>query len=113
MISKLRKNPSQIPQPTRDYMMNIFQKSWDKVYSEIDNKQAFKTIMTSIALDTTGSEDHLASKKLIDLVGTEMKEFREKLLKTKPAESLKTLRSKIIKPEGVRMYDSELFRFPS
>ena len=82
-------------------MMNMFQKSWDKVYLEIDNEQAFKTNMITIALD--GSEDHLASKKLMDLVGTEMKEFREKLLKTKPAESLKALRSQITKPEGVRM----------
>ena len=39
----------------------------------------------------------------MDLVGTEMKEFREKLLKTRPAESLKALRSQMTKPERVRM----------
>ena len=36
--------------------------------------------MKTIALD--GSEDHLASKKLMDLVGTEMKQFCEELMKS-------------------------------
>ena len=38
--------------------------------------------MITIALDS--SEDHLVSKKLMDLVGTEMLEFRKKLLEKKP-----------------------------
>ena len=49
------------------------------------------------------SEDHLASKKLVDLVGTEMLKFWKKLLESKPLSTLKELRLQMIKPEGVRM----------
>ena len=41
----------------------------------------------SIALD--GSEDHLASKKLMDLVGTEILEFQKMLLESKPVSTLR------------------------
>ena len=49
-------------------MMNIFQKSWNETCPKVNNEN-----MITIVLD--GSEDHLASKKLMDLVGTEMLEF--------------------------------------
>ena len=58
-------------------------------------------VMITLALD--GSEDHLASRKLMDLIGKEMLEFRENLLSSKPAATLKELRAQIIKPEGVQM----------
>ena len=57
--------------------------------------------MITLALD--GSEDHLASKKLMDLIGKEMLEFREQTLSCKPAATLKELRVQMIKPEGERM----------
>ena len=50
--------------------------------AKVNNENVFKTNMITIALDS--SEDHLVSKKLMDLVGTEMLEFRKKLLEKKP-----------------------------
>ena len=49
-----------------------------------------------------GSEDHLASKKLMNLVGEEMVIFREQLLKSTAPATIKEFRSKITKIEGVR-----------
>ena len=66
-LEKLQKD-KKIPQPTRDEMMNMFQKSWNETCAKVNNEN-----MITIVLD--GSEDHLASKKLMDLVGTEMLEF--------------------------------------
>ena len=56
-------------------MMNMFQKSWNETYAKVNNENVFKKNMITIALD--GSEDHLASKKLMDLVGTEILEFQK------------------------------------
>ena len=50
--------------------------------AKVNNENVFKTNMITIALDS--SEDHLVSKKLMDLVGTEMLEFRKKHLEKKP-----------------------------
>ena len=57
--------------------------------------------MIAIALD--GCEDHLASKKRMDIVRTEMLEFRKKLVESKPVSTLKELRLQMIKPKGIRM----------
>ena len=101
MLEKLQKYLQKIPQPTRDEMMNMFQKSWNETCAKVNNENVFETNMITIALD--GSEDHLASKKLMDLVGTEMLKFRKKLLESKPVSTLKELRLQMIKPEGIRM----------
>ena len=55
--------------------------------------------MMTLAFD--GSEDHLASKKLMNLVGEEMAIFREQLLKSTAPATIKEFRSKITKLEGV------------
>ena len=55
-----------------------------------------------MALDFNGSDDHLDSKKLMDLVGEEMLIFGEQLLKSTAPAAIKELHSKITKPEGVR-----------
>ena len=52
--------------------------------------------MITIALDD--SEDPLARKKLMDLVGTALLEFRKDLLESKPVSTLKELRLQMIKP---------------
>ena len=82
-------------------MMSMFQKSWNETCAKVNNENVFETNMITIALD--GSEDHLASKKLMDLVGTEMLKLRKKLLQSKPVSTLKELRLQIIKPEDIRM----------
>ena len=76
MLEKLQKDPQKITQPTRDEMMNMFQKSWNEACAKVINEDVFNTSMITITLD--GSEDHLPSKKLMDLVGIEMLEFRKK-----------------------------------
>ena len=81
MLEMLEKDPIKIPTPTRDQMMQMFQESWNETCTNVDNKLVFKTNMITLALD--GSEDHLASTKLMDLIGKEMLEFRENLLSSK------------------------------
>ena len=58
--------------------MKIFEASWTKVRAEIDTASAFKKNMITLNFD--GSEEHLASQKLLSLVGDEMLRFREELL---------------------------------
>ena len=94
-LEMLEKDPIKIPTPTHDQMMQMFQES------NVNNEFVFKTNLITLALD--GSEDHLASRKLMDLIGKEMLEFRENLLPSKPAATLKELRAQMIKPEGAQM----------
>ena len=42
-----------------------------------------------MSLSFKSSEDHLASKKLMDLIGKEMLTFREELTKSQPVSTLK------------------------
>ena len=81
-------------------MMEMFYNAWEKTCSDVDNEQIFKSNM--MALDFNGSDDHLDSKKLMDLVGEEMLIFGEQLLKSTAPAAIKELHSKITKPEGVR-----------
>ena len=85
-------------------MMNMFQKSWNKICAKVNNENVFKTNRVKIVLDS--SEDHLASKNHMDLVGTEMLEFRKKLLESEPVSILRELQIQMIKSEGVRMKGS-------
>ena len=58
-------------------MINMFQKSRNETCAKVNNENVFKTNLITTTLD--GSEDQLASKMLMDLVGTEMLEFQKKL----------------------------------
>ena len=85
-------------------MMDMSHNAWDEVYTKTDSVDAYKNTMMTLAFD--GSEDHLASKKLIDLVSKEMlarrlsEMFREDL--TKPVSTLKESKNLIASPEWVR-----------
>ena len=68
----------------------MFYNIWEKTCSDVDNQQTFKSNMMTLAFD--GSEDHLASKKFMDLVGEEMLIFREQLLKHTVPATIKELR---------------------
>ena len=81
----------------------MFQKSWNETCAKVNNENIFKANMIITVLN--GSEGHVASKKLMDLVGTEMLEFRKKLLESKLVYTLKKLRLQMIRPEKVRMKD--------
>ena len=101
MLEMLEKDPIKIPTPTRDQTMQMFQESWNETCGNVNNEFVFKTNMITLALD--GSEDHLVSRKLMDLIGKEMLEFKDNLLSSKPAATLKELRAQMVKPEGARM----------
>lgn len=78
MIKALAKDPTKIPSPSRDQMMQMFHEAWNKALAGIDNELVFKQNMLRIKLD--GSEDHLVSRQLWNLVVTEMVNFRTNLM---------------------------------
>ena len=99
MIDKLREHPEKIPAPTRDDMMEMFSHAWKETCQDVDGELAFKQNMVTIAFD--GSEDHLVSAKLMDLVGEDMKAFRAELLKSKVPHTFRELERLMTPPEGV------------
>ena len=60
-------------------MMVMLSKSWENL--TIDNEKAFKSLFLTDAFD--GSEDHVVSDKLFRLIGPQMVQFRENLVKSK------------------------------
>ena len=99
MIAKLRSNPSNIPSPSRDEIMQMCKSTWNKTVSKVDIHGAFKRNAIS-KLD--GSEEYLVSSKLKALVWEEMKEFRSKLLNNPHPASLKILEEVVIPPDDVK-----------
>ena len=65
MLEMLEKDPIKIPTPTHEQMKQIFQESWKATSANVNNRLVFKTNIITLALD--GSEDHLASTKLMNL----------------------------------------------
>ena len=63
MIDLFKEHPDKIPASNRD-QMKLFEESWKEVCEH--NVNAFKQNMLTLTFD--GSEDHLASRKLVDLV---------------------------------------------
>ena len=94
-----------IPSPTRDEMMDMLVRALSKVNEELDTKKAFKRLFVTNALD--GSEDHLVSEKLFNLVGNEMLKFREDLCKEKAPKDLADLLKTITPPKGIRRKNVE------
>ena len=78
MLQKPRQNAEIILSSFGDKMMKMFDVSWTKVCAEIDTASVFKENMITLSFD--GSDDDLASHKLLSLVGDEILRFREKLL---------------------------------
>ena len=76
MLEKLRQSPESIHSPSADEMMKMFNASWTRY--AMNTGRVFKKNMITINFD--GSEGHLASQKLLSLVGDEMLRFREELL---------------------------------
>ena len=93
LMLNLWQDPKKIPSSSRNQMMELFHNAWEKICSDVDNGQTFKSNMMTLALD--GSEDHFASKRVMDLVGKEMLVFREQLLKSTAPATIKELHSKI------------------
>ena len=97
MLGLWWQDPKKISSPPQDQMMKLFYNAWEKTCSDFDNEQTFK-----LNIIRFGFEDHLASKKLMDLVGEEMLIFRNQLLKSTVIATIKEPHLKILKPEGVQ-----------
>ena len=66
----------------------------------MDNEKAFKSLFVTNKFD--GSEDHLVSNKLFQLVGQDMSKFRENLFKEDGPKNLADLIKTITPPKGVK-----------
>ena len=80
--------------------MKMFDVLWTKVCAEIDTASVFKKNVITLNLD--GSENHLASQKLLSLVGVEMFRFKKELLISHLPLSIQALNNLIDPPVGVR-----------
>ena len=92
MLKMLEADKSQIPSPSRDNMIKMLMSSWDAITT--DFSQVFKKLANKL----DGSEDYLVSDKLFSLIGNEMKDFRDSLLKY----NLKTIVKQLIPPKGIK-----------
>ena len=100
MLDLLTENPDKIPQPSKDQMMQMFNDAWGEACDKVGCVDTNKKVLMTLAFD--GSENHLANKKLMDLVGKDMLAFREELMKSQPVSTLKELKKIITPPEEVR-----------
>ena len=98
MLDQLQKDATKIPLPSRNEMMQMLLQLWEQL--EIDVERDFKSLFVTNALD--GSEDYLVSGKLYSLVGDEMVKFRNELMSSNPAKTLKEVIHKLIPPKGIK-----------
>ena len=94
MIDQLKADPKKIPQPSRDDMMRMLVESFNSL--EIDVAGRFKSLWVTNALD--GSEDYLASERVVSLVGQKLKTFCDQLNKKESPKSSREL-LKLITPQ--------------
>ena len=98
MLEKLREKPLKIPAPSREEIVSMVYESMKN--SRVDNVKSFKSLWLTNALD--GSEDWKVSDKIMNLVGTRLKEFRQKLMAEKCAKNLEELLKQITPPKGLK-----------
>ena len=77
----------------------------DILQVKIDAKRSFKRLFVTNAFD--GSEDYLVSDKLFKLIGPQMIQFREELMKEKSTKDLEVLLKSITPPKGIRRKNVE------
>ena len=78
----------------------MLKSSCSDTIAKIDIHSAFKRDGLTIKLD--GSEDHLVSSRLKDLIWDEMKNLRTQLLNSPHPATIKNLEEEMIPPEGVK-----------
>ena len=71
----------------------------------VDWKKAFKNRFITNALD--GSEDYLVSEKIYQLIGDEIKQFRNDLEKEKGPKDFNEMLKTITPPKGIRRKNQE------
>ena len=105
MLDKLESNPEKIPSPNRDDMMRMTVNAFSEVTDQRDYSKAFKTLFVTNALD--GSEDYMVSDNLQKLIGKQIREFRENLMREPPPKNLNELLKTITPPKGIRRKNIE------
>ena len=100
MLEKLRNESDKIPSPSRDDMMSMIKTAMEKIDESVDVQNAFKRLFITNALD--GSEDHMVSDKLFQLIGPQVTEFRNNLMTQKAPTKFSELIKSITPPKGVR-----------
>lgn len=103
MLKQLEANPNTVPSPSRDDMMKMLVESWDAV--DVNATDSLKSLFMMNALD--GSEDHLVSDKLFELVGQSMVVFRRQLMASPAPATVTELTKLITPPKGVRRKKAE------
>ena len=72
--------------------------SWELL--QVETQREFKSLFVINALD--GSEDYIVSHKLYDLIGDKMMKWRQDLMLSEPAKTLKGVIWKLIPPKSVK-----------
>ena len=107
MLQMLRSDPHKIPAPSKNDMMRMLCESMDIVLDGdndekgVDFQAAFKSLWLTNKLD--GSEDYLVSERIMNLVGEEMKKFRNELMVKPAPKSFEAMLKKITPPKGVKL----------
>ena len=104
MLSKLNENSHKIPSPDRSEIIDMTIKAWNKI--SVDYPRAFKQNFITCAFD--GSKDYLVSDNIFRLVGEDMIEFRENLLRESVPNTLKSVVKNMIPPKGIRRNNVEV-----
>ena len=102
VLEQFSENPNKIAAPSRDVMMVMLADSWDSL--TMDPVKCLKNNFVGNVFD--GSEDFMVSYELFKIVGAEMVEFREALLKTTAPTTVEKLMKTITPPKGVRIRES-------
>ena len=98
MVKMLEADKSKIPSPNRQNMIKMLVSSWDAITT--DFSQVFKKLFVTNNLD--GSEDYLVSDKLFSIIGREMKDFRDTLIKSDVPNNLQGVVKQLIPPKGIK-----------
>ena len=98
MLTMLEADKSKIPSPNRENMIKMSMSSWDDITT--DFSQVFKKLFVTNKLD--GSEDYLVSDKLFVIIGSEMKDFRDSLVKSDVPNNLQGIAKQLIPPKGIK-----------
>ena len=72
--------------------------SWDAITTDLS--QVLKKLFVNNKLD--GSEDYLVSDKLFSIIGREMKDFRDTLIKSDVPNNLQGVVKQLIPPKGIK-----------
>ena len=88
-------------------MIKMLMSSRDSVIT--DFLQVFKKLFVTIKLD--GSEDYLVLDKLFSIIGSEMKDFQDTLIKSDAPNNLQGVVKQLIRPKGIKRHFEEESEF--